>query len=165
MCFQVKPLIILEAIEMSSKFSSSHFSRTNGSAVEYLSNLIEIDEPTATVWWHISPTQPDYPGTKIPRSFEVSTPSESFWTHGNATEHMYDAVSSLKNDPMLKSTNPNLFSQFILYDYRKALIRATKGGVRYGRLIKSGHWTFKFSKNRETDASPVVIHALFTGLK
>ena len=102
MCFQVKPLIILEAIEMSSKFSSSHFSRTNGSAVEYLSNLIEIDEPTATVWWHISPTQPDYPGTKIPRSFEVSTPSESFWTHGNATEHMYDAVSSLKNDPMLK---------------------------------------------------------------
>lgn len=151
---------------MSSKFSSSHFSGTNGSTAGSLSERLGIPpgERTATVWSHITATQPDYPGTKIPQSFVVDTPQGKFWTHGNATEHMSDAVTSLKRDPMLKSTNPNLFSQFILYDYRKALISATSGGIRYNKSIKSGHWAFVFSKSRETDVNDVVIHALFTGL-
>ena len=73
-------------------------------------------------------------------------------------------VIALKKVAGLEQSNPSLFAQFILYDYRKALSSATKGDVRYNRLIKSGNWTFKLSK-KETDRLPVVVHAMFTGLK
>ena len=119
-------------------------------------------EPTATVWQHIDPTQDNYPGTQIPRSFVIHTDSGSFWTHGNATEHMNEAVTSLKS--ALGNSNPNLYAQFVLYDYRKALAAATRDGIQYGRMVKSGHWTFKFSRSRSSDDYPVVVHALFTGL-
>lgn len=81
---------------------------------------------------------------------------------GNATEHMNEAVTSIKS--ALGNSNPNLYAQFVLYDYRKALIAATRGGIQYGRMVKSGHWTFKFSRSRNTDIYPVVARALFTGL-
>lgn len=137
---------------------------TIGESKWVLSDLLDIpiDEPTATVWLHISGTQPDYPGTKIPRSFVVETENGNFWTHGNATEHMNEAVTAL--DSILGNSNPSLYSQFILYDYRKSLIAATSNGIQYNRLVRSGHWTFKFSKARDSDKYPVVVHALFTGL-
>lgn len=150
---------------MSSKFTSPHFSGTNGATLNILSELFDTDEPTATIWQHIEATQPEYPNTKIPRSFLIKTNYETLWTHGNATEHMYEAVMSLNLEPMLKNTNPNLFTQFILYDYRNALNEAIAGGIRYGQLVNSGHWIFKFPKNHEADKNPVVIHSLFTGLK
>ena len=152
---------------MSSKFKSAYFRGTSGGSAERAKLALGIlpGEPTATVWQYIEPTAKNYPGAEIPRSFNVSTPNETFWTHGNATEHMYEAVMSLKGSPMLANTNPALYAQFILYDYRKALIAATNNGFSYGRLYSSGHWTFKFSKSRSADANPVVVHAMFTGLK
>lgn len=124
---------------------------------------IPLDEPTATVWSHITTTGSNYPGTQIPRSFCIATDNGTFWTHGNATEHMNEAVASLTS--ALGNSNPYLYSQFILYDYRKALTAATREGVQYNKSIKSGHWTFRISKSRSTDKYPAVVHALFTGLK
>ena len=148
-----------------SKSLSGHFNGTGGGSSYGLSSLFGItpDEPTATVWYHIEATQPNYPGTEIPRSFIVDTPNGKFWTHGNATEHMYEAVASIKDAPLLKGTNPRLYAQFILYDYRKALTAATRDGIRFNTVINSGHWGFKFSKSAK-DRHTVVIHALFRGL-
>lgn len=86
-----------------------------------------------------------------------------FWTHGNATEHMNEALISIRDNPLLKNTNPNLFAQFILYDYRKSLIAATSGAVRLGTRIRVGHWELILGK-RKGDEYPVVKHALFSGL-
>ncbi len=119
-------------------------------------------EPTATVWSRIESTQPNYPGTQIPRSFTIRTDNGTFWTHGNATEHMNEAVASLES--ALSNSNPSLYSQFVLYDYYKALTEATKGNVKYNQLIKVGHWEFKLSRSRSSDKYPAVVHALFTGL-
>lgn len=148
-----------------SKYLSGHFVGSAGYSQAILSAVLGVppDESTASVWNHIEATQPNYPGTVIPRSFTVSTPNGTFWTHGNATKHMNEALISIRDNPMLKNTNPNLFAQFILYDYRKALISATSGTVRLGTRIRVGHWEFILGK-RKGDKYPVVKHALFNGL-
>ncbi len=93
------------------------------------------------------------------------TPSGKLWTHGNSTEHMYEAISSAKNNPMLKNSNPNLYTQFILYDYYKSVGKAVKNGVNYDKTITSGNWEFIFAKPRKGYYYPVVKHAKFIGLQ
>lgn len=153
----------MAVVSMSAKFNSTHFTGTNGSTEELMNGLFgSPDEPTATVWGHIEPTQPNYEGTQIPRSFIVATPSEKFWTHGNATKHMNEFVATLKDEPRIAQSNPSLLSQFVLYDYRKSLIGATKNGTRFNRIVKSGHWEFRFSRSKG-DKHTVIVHALFKG--
>ena len=36
----------------------------------------------------------NYGGTVIPKSFTINTPQGDMWTHGNATEHMYETLIS-----------------------------------------------------------------------
>ena len=148
-----------------SKYLSWHFEGSSGYSQALFSAILGVapDEPTATVWLFIEATQPVYPGTVMPRSFTVVTPKGKLWTHGNATKHMYETLVSIKHDPLLKGTNPNLFAQFILYDYRKALISLLSKPVPMGKPVRSGHWEFVLSK-RKDDKYPVVKHALFMGL-
>jgi len=138
-----------------SKASSGHFKGTTG-----LRNW-----NTSIVWEHLEPTQGNYGGTDLPRSFNVDTPQGKMWTHGNATKHMHEAILSLKDDPKLKDSNPKLYTQFILYDYWKTLGRTVKSDIKYEKKITSGSWEFIFSKPRTQDGNPVVKHAKFTGLK
>ena len=148
-----------------SKYLSGHFVGSAGYSQALLAATLELppDESTASVWRYIQATQPDYPGTVIPRSLTVDTPNGTFWTHGNATKHIYEALISIKDSPILKNTNPALFAQFILYDYRKALPAATSGTIRLGTRIRAGYWEFILGK-RNGDEYPVVKHALFNGL-
>jgi hypothetical protein len=149
------------------KVNSGLFSGTKGAGTSPL----EKDETTATVWDHIKPTADNYPNTKIPRSFEVdvpktpATPDGKMWTHGNATKHMHEAMFSLKEDLVLKTSNPNLYAQFILYDYYKSLGRAVSHGVKYSGTMTIGNWEFAFAKPRTDAKYPVVKHALFMGLQ
>lgn len=138
------------------------FGGTAGSTTGYLKDYFGLDEPTATVWAHIEPTQENYAGTEIPRSFLIKTPTETFWTHGNATKHMNEVVTTIKHDQQLAQANPKLLSQFVLYDYRKSLISATRNGVVFNKNIRTNHWDFRFSR-RKGDENTVVIHALFSG--
>ena len=129
-----------------------------------------VEETTASVWRHVKPTADNYLNTQIPRSFEVDVPKTSatplgkMWTHGNATEHMYEALTSIKATPLIKVGNPNLYAQFILYDYYKSLGRAVEKGVKYSGTVTVGNWEFAFSKPRPGAKYPVVKHALFKGL-
>ena len=138
------------------------FGKTVGSTAGYPKDGVGLGEPTAKVWAHIKPTQENYVGTEIPRSFLVKTPTGTFWTHGNATKHMNEIVTSAMRKQRLAQANPKLLSQFVLYDYRKSLIDATKNGVVLNKNIRTNHWDFRFSK-RKGDKDTVVIHALFSG--
>jgi hypothetical protein len=75
---------------------------------------------------------------------------------------MNEVVTTLKQDQRLAQSNPKLLSQFVLYDFRRSLIKATKDGVVFNRNIRTKHWDFRFSK-RKSDKNTVVVHALFTG--
>lgn len=136
------------------------FGKTSGSLLK----VFDFSEPTATVWPYINPTQSNYIGTQIPRSFTVDLPNGKLWTHGNATKHMNDFVISLKDNPRLTQSNPNLLSQFILYDYRKSLIEVSKNGIIKSGRVKVNHWEFGFSTNSK-DKHTAVIHAKFLGFK
>lgn len=138
-----------------SKAVSGHFNGTSG----------YNNWNTSVVWSHVNATQGNYPGTDLPRSFNIDTPQGQMWTHGNATKHMHEAILSLKDDPKLKDSNPKLYTQFIMYDYWKALSRVVNNGIDYGRKITAGSWEFIFSKPRNHGLNPVIKHAKFTGLK
>jgi filamentous hemagglutinin len=50
---------------------------------------------TGTVFDSIKGTQPVYPGSVIPKSFEMTLPNgQKVWVHGNATEHMAEYAAS-----------------------------------------------------------------------
>ena len=153
---------------MGMKSNSGLFLGTAGSKLANLLNQFKQyikDETTAIVWQHIKSTDSNYPGTEIPKSFTIDTPSGKMWTHGNATEHMYEALSSSNLYPLMKSSNPRLYAQFILYDYYKNLGKAVTNGIKYEVKIQKGSWEFIFSKPRSKDKFPVVKHAKFTGFK
>ncbi len=160
-----------------SKANSGLFSGTSGSTfLDKVAVLSETfgDNPafpyepgnTAIVWKHIKGTQDNYIGTVLPKSFTIDTPQGKMWTHPNATKHMNEAVTSIKiKSPRLINSNPNMYSQFILYDYWKNLSSAVNKNINYNRLVKSGNWEFKFARPRESGKKPVVIHAKFNGLR
>ena len=137
-----------------SKSISGHFQGTTGSK----------NWNTSIVWEHIETTQGNYGGTDLPRSFNVDTPQGKMWTHNNATKHMHEAILSLKENPKLKDTNPKLYTQFILYEYWRALGSSVKNGITYDKKIHSGNWEFIFSKPRKPGDNPVIKHTKFTGL-
>ena len=157
-----------------SKPQSNHFKNTSGDRGRLLIDELiygRDDETTAAVWKHIKATAENYGNTKIPRSFEIDvpatkeTPRGKMWTHGNATEHMYEALLSIKDNPRLKGSNPNLYAQFILYDYYKALGTAVVRGIDFGKTTVVGSWEFAFSRPRPSGKYPVVKHALFRGIQ
>ena len=75
-----------------SKGYSGLFHGTSGNNI---SNALSAITNTSEVWNHITSTAENYSGTVIPKSFEINTPAGKMWTHGNATEHMYEAVTSI----------------------------------------------------------------------
>lgn len=145
----------LQGEKVMSKQFSGHFNRTAGTKVWN----------TAEVWNHVHPTQGNYAGTYLPKSFNVDTPQGAMWTHNNATKHMHETILSIKDSPVLKNRDPKLYTQFILYDYWKSLGKAVKSGIVYNEMIYAGRWEFMFAKPRSKDSNPVIKHAKFTGLK
>ena len=171
---QAEPMKLSLGGNSLSKTSSRLFAGTKGTAAATWIEegwSVEKDETTASVWGHINPTAENYPNSKIPRSFVVdvpntiATPSGKMWTHGNATEHMYEAMISIQDNPMIKASNPNLYAQFILYDFYKSLARAVMRGIKFSGTVSVGSWEFAFAKPRSGAKYPVVKHALFKGLQ
>lgn len=149
-----------------SKPLSGLFTNTSGYTAEALSRATDIRplHSTAEVWTHITATDDTYPGSPIPRSFIVETPSGNYWANPNGTKHMDEALNSVKDLPALKNTNPDLMAQFILYDFREAIIEATSSGPpKHKEAIHTNHWVLVFNQ-RPTDEYPVVYHAQFLGL-
>ena len=129
-----------------SKGGSGHFSGTKGS--------------TAEVWNNITPTQPNYSGTELPRSFVMKTSKDSFWVHGNATEHMADYLIKQSNSGhSLGSTK--LDTQLMLSDMRSSLSTVTQGGIKYNTPLKHGNWEFIIKPSRTKNKHDLIIHAMY----
>ena len=155
-----------------SKGNSNLFKGTSGhKVISHPPEYTPPPETTAVVWKHIKSTQENYNGTILPKSFEIDvpvtkdTPDGKLWTHGNSTEHMYEAITSVKDYPNLKNSNPHLYTQFILYEYYKSVGKAVNNGINYDKIITIGSWEFIIAKPRAGYKYPVVKHANFIGLK
>lgn len=120
---------------------------------------------TATVWDNIEGTQSKVAGTKIPKSFNISTIHGELWVHPNGTKHIVQEVLSTKTKHPLKQSNPDLYSQFLLHDYHSALNKIPQGNITFGNKIKTGNWEFIFSKPRNGGKNIVIKHAQFNGWK
>ena|SRR5713101_1020473 len=111
------------------------------------------------VWNAITPTQPVYPGTVIPRSFQLVTSNGSVWVHGNATKHLAEYVTSMLG----RGVNPELVkvaTQTQLQSLQAAVQGAIAQGVPYGQLINVGGWELKFGAPAAAGQLPALIHAL-----
>jgi hypothetical protein len=114
---------------------------------------------TGTVWDDIKSTQPNYPGSVIPKSFEMVLPNgKKVWVHGNATEHMaeYAQHKAVNYTP----DAVRLASQQQLRSLQEALNSATKNGIEYNKLITIGGWELKIMQSRKVGELPALIHAL-----
>lgn len=117
---------------------------------------------TGTVWDSTKATQPTYPGSVIPKSFEMSLPNgQSVWVHGNATEHLAEYAQ------MVATNNPpnvvRLTTQQQLASLQGAVNTATQGSVPYNQLVNVGGWELNFAPPRQPGQMPALIHALPTG--
>ncbi|WP_246835533.1 polymorphic toxin-type HINT domain-containing protein, partial [Micromonospora sp. MH33] len=116
---------------------------------------------TGTVWDAIRGTQPNYPGTELPKSFELSLDAAEVWVHPNATEHIAEYANGL-----IKSGHGpeqvKVAVQAQLSSLQAAVNEATKNGVPLNQMMVVGDWELEFSK-RATDRLPAVKHARYLG--
>ena len=142
--------LLFKATAQSNKFQQTE----STSSVEKLKNTVE--KLSGTVWKNIKPTDKMYPGTKIPKSFEIAIGKQKFWVAPSATKHMKDYI--IKN--ILTHTMP-IDSQILLTTFEAAVKQAvTKGIVSRGEtIIKS--WQFGFDLSKKEGLLPTIYHANF----
>jgi RHS repeat-associated protein len=110
------------------------------------------------IWDDIIATQGNYPGSILPKSFELTTASGRVWVHGNATEHIAEFAQ-------MKAVNytpeaVNLAVQQQLTSLQAAVGKAGKNGFVYGKLMEVGGWELKFGAPRQVGQLPVLFHAM-----
>lgn len=126
-------------------------------------NVVKNSElSTGTVFDSIKGTQPMYPGSVIPKSFEMSLPNgKKVWVHGNATEHMveYAASKAVTHTPEAV----RLASQQELRSFQSAVNTATKNKMPYGERITVDGWQLEIKPPRTATELPTIIHARYVG--
>lgn len=116
--------------------------------------------PNSTVWNRIKATQEVWPGTQIPRSFELTTQGgRKVWVHGNATEHLAERVVNL-NRRQLTPDLVRVTQQAQLNSLEAAVNAATKNGVKFDEIITVGGWELKFGRPRNPGDLPTLFHSL-----
>lgn len=116
-----------------------------------------------TVWDDIRGTQPDIPGSPVPKSFELTAGGTKVWVHPKVTDHVDEylqGVSKRGGNEM----EINMASQAHLASLQAAVAEAVKNGVPLNQLLRVGDWELKFSQ-RATDPLPVLKHGLYLGYK
>jgi|GEM_PF-3679443 len=113
---------------------------------------------TATVWDDIIPTQPNYPGSVLPRSFELTTKGGvKVWVHGNATEHIAEYLKGVAVDHAPASVR--MAAQQQLSSLQAAVDAAVANGAPFGQMVKSGGWEIILQPAREAGQLPALVHA------
>ena len=119
---------------------------------------------TKNVWDKITGTDPCYQNTILPKSFDVETDSGMYHVNPNGTKHIHELITSNKDLPKIKDTNPKLYTQFLLHNFQHALNSALKQGVKKNEFVTVEGWELKFGQ-RPGDRYPVVFHARYRGEK
>ncbi len=113
---------------------------------------------TGTVWDDITPTQPNYPGSVLPKSFELTTTNGTkVWVHGNATEHIAEFIKSRAQ--YYTPDAVRLATQQQLSSLQSAVSTAIEGGIKYDQIMNVGDWELKFSAPRQQGQLPALNHA------
>ncbi|MFC6652406.1 hypothetical protein [Paenibacillus rhizoplanae] len=110
---------------------------------------------TGTVWDNIKRTQPNNPGTSIPKSFEVTVNEEKYWVNPNATKHMVEYSTRTL------SHGQKLNEQQLLSSFQSAVKEATEKGYKFNEPKVVSNWELIFSPSREAGQLPVIKHALY----
>jgi RHS repeat-associated protein len=111
------------------------------------------DHATDSVWSRISATQPNYPGTELPRSFNLDTSSgQQIWVHGNATKHIEEEIRQSTFSRPLKTED-------LLASFVRAVDSATIDGIQYGHRTLSEGWELIIARPRGGEGNPVIMHA------
>jgi RHS repeat-associated protein len=113
------------------------------------------------VWEDIKPTQPNYPGTEIPKSFEMQAGDQRVWVHANATKHLNEYMQG-RIAELATRDKIGLINQVQIKSLQQAVVAATKDGIPLGKMVEAGGWELKFSQRPE-DPLPALVHALYTG--
>lgn len=119
-----------------------------------------ISPRSGTVWNYIKPTQPNWPSTEIPRSFELTITNGRLWVHPNATKHMYNFLGKVKAPENLQY-RPPVQSQVLLESFRGAIEKAASRGISYGRMVRIDGWEIIIQPGGQTGPLPTVVHAVY----
>ena len=143
---------------------TSTLKRLAGNEGEAIGNIDKLLDSTKTVWSKISNTAETITGTSIPRRFNIDALGSKFHVHPNATKHMGKRV--LSNS---QSHGTPMYSQMVLAQLEKSVGKVVKNGkwkesISGKKIIKSDGWDLRFSQ-KEGDALPVIMHAVFKGSK
>jgi RHS repeat-associated protein len=123
----------------------------------FLGRFNIFSNKTGTVWDDIIATQPNYPGSLLPKSFELNTANGKVWVHGNASEHIAEFIK-MKAEFYTPET-VRLATQQQLRSLQSAISEAIKGGIKYEQELKIGDWILKFGAAKEVGQLPVLYHA------
>ncbi|MEV5510021.1 hypothetical protein AB0L16_26905, partial [Streptomyces orinoci] len=114
---------------------------------------------TGTVWDGIKATQPTYPGTKLPRSFELTAGDTQVWVHGNASEHIAEYLSGMAKRGA-GQFELDMATQVQLTNLQTAVEKAGRGGLPFDKMVVVDGWELKFGAPRSPGQLPALIHAL-----
>ncbi|MFD0363567.1 hypothetical protein ACFQZZ_19130 [Nocardia sp. GCM10030253] len=113
-------------------------------------------------WDEIKATQDNYPGTELPRSYEMQVGENRVWVHGNATEHMAEYLQHMAGRGSTKA-QLDLAAQAQMKSLQAAVEEASRNGMVYNQLVRYGGWELKFGEPRGAGQLPAVVHALYVG--
>jgi hypothetical protein len=109
---------------------------------------------TSSVWSSIKPTDVNYPGTSVPRSFELTTNSgDQVWVHPNASEHLFERIAGTGSGPLA-----DLKSQLLLYRMQQIVSGAELSEQAYETMQTIGRFELQIGAPREPDLLPALIH-------
>jgi RHS repeat-associated protein len=128
-------------------------------ALRISSAIVNATKGTGTVWDSIKATQEVWPGTLVPRSFELAAGKSRVWVHGNATEHLAEYAISMANRGVSTGL-VRIGTQQQLRSLQSAVEAATTNGMTFNRLMTVGGWELKFAAPRAKGQLPALIHAL-----
>ncbi|WP_449062177.1 hypothetical protein [Planomonospora algeriensis] len=114
-----------------------------------------------TVWSDIKSAQPNYPGTDLPKAFEMQAGERSFWVHENATEHIYENAKK-RSEYLAQRDKVGLITQAEIHNLQSAVKAATRDEVPLDRMVRENGWELKFGQ-RPSDRLPVLFHAVYKG--
>ncbi|MGV9565762.1 hypothetical protein [Streptomyces sp. NPDC003480] len=124
-----------------------------GAAARIAKGVEGAVEESRTIWGAVKATQPNYPVSARPKSFELSADEANVWAHGNATEHIAEYLSGMAKQGSTKA-RIDLATRAQLESLRAAVSEAAKGGIPFNKVVVAGGWELKFSAPRSEGQLP-----------
>ena len=84
---------------------------------------------------------------------------KKFWISPNATKHFTEILLGyIRSRESEQGTE--LFTQFLLEDFRQAVAQAVQEGITYDKLMQIGRWEIFFILPCQVGQLPVIYHAV-----